>query len=105
MGHGRTLAALAADGTADDAPARPGIIEAMTERTAPDAGTLACPFVAFEDDRDERSERPDHRHRCYAEVRPAPRAIAHQEAFCLSGELRGLPHVPGLGAAGVGPGA
>ena len=23
-------------------------------------------------------------HRCYAEVRPAPRALAHQEAYCLS---------------------
>ena len=27
---------------------------------------------------------PDHRHRCYAEVQPAPRALAHQEAYCLS---------------------
>ena len=27
---------------------------------------------------------PDHRHRCYAEARPAPRALAHQEAYCLS---------------------
>jgi hypothetical protein len=44
----------------------------------------ACPFVAFEDDRDERASVPDHRHRCYAEVRPAPRALAHQEAYCLS---------------------
>src|SRR5512135_226644 len=44
----------------------------------------ACPFVAFEDERDERSTRPDHRHRCYAELRPAPRALAHQEAYCLS---------------------
>lgn len=44
----------------------------------------ACPFVAFEDDRDERASVPDHRHRCYAEPRPAPRALAHQEAYCLS---------------------
>ncbi len=44
----------------------------------------ACPFVAFEDDRDERATVPDHRHRCYAEVRPAPRALAHQQAYCLS---------------------
>ena len=63
----------------------------MTERTAPDAGTLACPFVAFDDDRDERSDQPDHRHRCYAEIRPAPRAIAHQAAFCLSGEFAACP--------------
>src|SRR5215207_4538153 len=47
-------------------------------------GAHACPFVAFEDDRDERATVPDHRHRCYAEVRPAPRALAHQEAYCLS---------------------
>ena len=47
-------------------------------------GAHACPFVAFEDDRDERASVPDHRHRCYAEARPAPRALAHQEAYCLS---------------------
>jgi LysM repeat protein len=40
--------------------------------------------VAFEDDRDARSTVPDHRHRCFAETRPAPRALAHQEAYCLS---------------------
>jgi LysM repeat protein len=40
--------------------------------------------VAFEDDRDERASVPDHRHRCYADARPAPRALAHQEAYCLS---------------------
>ena len=57
----------------------------MTERGLPLAdGASACPFVAFEDDRDERSSVPDHRHRCYAEPQPAPRAIAHQEAYCLS---------------------
>ncbi len=57
----------------------------MTERVLPLAdGASACPFVAFEDDRDERATVPDHRHRCYAEPRPAPRALAHQEAYCLS---------------------
>ena len=62
-----------------------GIIRPMTERGLPHSdGATACPFVAFEDDRDERSDRPDHRHRCYAEVPPAPRAIAHQEAYCLA---------------------
>jgi hypothetical protein len=40
--------------------------------------------VAFEDDRDERASVPDRRHRCYAESRPAPRALAHQEAYCLA---------------------
>ena len=57
----------------------------MTERGLPIVdGAPACPFVAFEDDRDERSSSPDHRHRCYAETQPAPRALAHQEAYCLS---------------------
>jgi hypothetical protein len=57
----------------------------MTERGLPlPDGAPACPFVAFEDDRDARATGPDHRHRCYAEVRPAPRALAHQEAYCLS---------------------
>ncbi len=57
----------------------------MTERGLPLAdGAPACPFVAFDDDRDERASVPDHRHRCYADQRPAPRALAHQEAYCLS---------------------
>ena len=57
----------------------------MTERGLPTSdGAHACPFVAFEDDRDERATSPDHRHRCYAEPNPAPRALAHQEAYCLS---------------------
>jgi hypothetical protein len=47
-------------------------------------GAHACPFVAFDDDRDERADVPDHRHRCYADSPPAPRALAHQEAYCLS---------------------
>src|SRR5688572_9335969 len=63
----------------------PGIIAAMTERGLPSAdASPACPFVAFEDERDERADRPDHRHRCFAEPEPAPRALAHQEAYCLS---------------------
>jgi hypothetical protein len=57
----------------------------MTDRGLPIVdGAPACPFVAFEDDRDSRATSPDHRHRCYAEIRPAPRALAHQEAYCLS---------------------
>src|SRR5262245_47848598 len=56
----------------------------MTERGLPPDGAPACPFVAFEDDRDARATVPDHRHRCFAEARPAPRALAHQEAYCLS---------------------
>jgi nucleoid-associated protein YgaU len=56
----------------------------MSERGTPGDGPPACPFIAFEDERDERSSSPDHRHRCFAEVTPAPRALAHQEAYCLS---------------------
>ena len=63
----------------------------MTERTAHDASVTACPFVAFVDDRDERSDVPDHRHRCYAEIRPAQRALAHQQAFCLSASFADCP--------------
>ena len=57
----------------------------MTERGLPTVDSApACPFVAFEDDREARSTSPDHRHRCYAELVPSPRAAAHQEAYCLS---------------------
>ena len=57
----------------------------MSDRGLPIVdGAQACPFVAFENDRDERARSPDHRHRCYAEERPAPRALAHQEAYCLA---------------------
>lgn len=71
----------------DDASRRraAGIIPAMTERGLPPVdGSPACPFVAFDDDRDARADEPDHRHRCFAEPQPAPRALAHQEAYCLS---------------------
>jgi hypothetical protein len=61
------------------------MIPAMSDRGLPIVdGAPACPFVAFEDDRDGRSTAPDHRHRCFAEPRPAPRALAHQEAYCLA---------------------
>ena len=64
----------------------------MTERGAATSDRApACPFVAFDDDRDERADRPDHRHRCYAEIRPAPRAIAHQESYCLSPRFPACP--------------
>ncbi|MGI8927972.1 MAG: LysM peptidoglycan-binding domain-containing protein [Candidatus Limnocylindrales bacterium] len=59
--------------------------------TLSDAGPSTCPFVALELDRDRRSERPDYRHRCYAEQVPAPRTIAHQERFCLSPNFSGCP--------------
>ncbi len=61
------------------------MIRAMSERGLPiPDGAPACPFVAFEDDRDARASAPDHRHRCFAEKTPAPRALAHQDAYCLS---------------------
>jgi hypothetical protein len=64
----------------------------VTERGLPVVdGAPACPFVAFADDRDARATSPDHRHRCYAEARPAPRALAHQEAYCLSSSFPVCP--------------
>ncbi len=61
------------------------MMPSMTELGLPIVdGAPACPFVAFGDDREARATGPDHRHRCFAEVRPAPRALAHQEAYCLS---------------------
>jgi LysM repeat protein len=51
----------------------------------------ACPFVALDSDRDRRAEAPDSRHRCYAEPVPAPRALSHQKAFCLSADFPGCP--------------
>ena len=64
----------------------------MTDRGLPIVdGAPACPFVAFEDDRDGRALAPDHRHRCFAEPRPAPRALAHQEAYCLSSAFAVCP--------------
>ena len=43
-----------------------------------------CPFLALATDRDARADVPDRRHRCYAEPEPAPRAIAHQQQYCLT---------------------
>jgi LysM repeat protein len=64
----------------------------MSDRGLPIVdGAQACPFVAFENDRDERGTSPDPRHRCYAEERPAPRALAHQEAYCLAPAFPACP--------------
>ena len=68
------------------------MIGAMTERSA--TGTerqVVCPFVAFDDDRDHRSDAPDHQHRCFAESPAASRALAHQAAYCLSSSFPGCP--------------
>ena len=72
---------------------RAGRVESalMATRGTFDTGPQACPFIALELDRDRRSERPDYRHRCYAEQVPAPRTIAHQERYCLSPNFSGCP--------------
>jgi hypothetical protein len=54
-------------------------------------GHAACPFVAFEDDRDHRADNPDYRHRCFAAAEPEPRALPHQERFCLSAAFAQCP--------------
>lgn len=64
----------------------------MDERHAPvTEAPRACPFIAFDDDRDRRSDVPDHRHRCFAEPTPATRAMAHQQAYCLSSAFPTCP--------------
>ena len=61
----------------------------MTDRTADPQ--VVCPFVAFDDEGDFRASVPDHRHRCYAEKPAAPRALAHQAAYCLSASFAACP--------------
>lgn len=51
----------------------------------------ACPFLAFELDRDHRSDRPDDRHRCFAEPTAAALSVAHQETYCLSPNFAACP--------------
>lgn len=63
----------------------------MTAPGTPFESPRACPFVALEQDRDRRSDTPDYRHRCFAEPTPAPRSIAHQEAYCLSPNFAACP--------------
>jgi LysM repeat protein len=54
-------------------------------------GPAVCPFVAFEDDRDHRSNAPDYRHRCFASAEPEPRAFPHQERYCLASDFAECP--------------
>jgi nucleoid-associated protein YgaU len=64
----------------------------IEEPTTPfDVGPSACPFVAFEDDRDHRSNSPDYRHRCFAAPEPEPRAFPHQERYCLAADFARCP--------------
>jgi LysM repeat protein len=65
------------------------VIEEPT--TSLEGGPSACPFVAFEDDRDHRSGSPDYRHRCFASPEPEPRAFPHQERYCLSPDFVRCP--------------
>jgi nucleoid-associated protein YgaU len=65
------------------------VIDEPTELS--DGGPSACPFVAFEDDRDHRSSKADHRHRCFAAPEPEPRAFPHQETYCLTAGFAGCP--------------
>jgi LysM domain len=65
------------------------VIEDPTEQSAD--GPSACPFVAFEDDRDHRSSKADYRHRCFAAPEPEPRAFPHQERYCLSEDFARCP--------------
>ncbi len=77
-----------------------------------EGGPSACPFVAFEDDRDHRSSSPDFRHRCFAAPEPEPRAFPHQERYCLTAGFTACPvfldwarqEVAAVKAAGAGAG-
>jgi len=64
----------------------------IEEPTNPfDGGPGACPFVAFEEDRDHRASGADYRHRCFAAPEPEPRAFPHQERYCLSADFPQCP--------------
>ncbi|MGA2513017.1 MAG: LysM domain-containing protein [Candidatus Limnocylindrales bacterium] len=64
----------------------------IEEPTTPfDGGPDACPFLAFEEDRDHRASGPDYRHRCFAAPEPEPRAFPHQERYCLSADFARCP--------------
>jgi hypothetical protein len=63
----------------------------MNARPPDDVGMPACPFVAFDDDRRERSAEPDRRHRCYAESPPAARSSFHQQTYCLGADFADCP--------------
>jgi nucleoid-associated protein YgaU len=65
------------------------VIEEPTELV--DGGPTACPFIAFEADRDHRSNKPDYNHRCFAAPEPEPRAFPHQERYCLSANFARCP--------------
>ncbi len=67
------------------------MIRPMSDRTGSLAQATVCPFIAYDDDRDGRGSVPDHRHRCFAETPAAPRALAHQAAYCLSSTFAGCP--------------
>ena len=78
---------------ARQAPPGAGMIYPMSDETVTSfqEGHAACPFVAFEDDRDHRADHPDYGHRCFAAAEPEPRALPHQERFCLSAAFAQCP--------------
>jgi LysM repeat protein len=68
------------------------ICDVIEETPTPlEGGPSACPFVAFEEDRDHRSSVPDYRHRCFAAAEPEPRAFPHQERYCLAAAFPQCP--------------
>ncbi len=53
--------------------------------------SLACPFLGLAEDRGTRFAVPDRRHRCFADREPSPRAIAHQQQYCLQATFAVCP--------------
>jgi len=62
----------------------------MNERASAEPA-IVCPFLAYGEERDFRASVPDHRHRCFADSPAAPRALAHQAAYCLTSAFAGCP--------------
>jgi len=71
---------------------RCGYHAAVTDRAPlPVEGAGTCPFLGLDADRDLQAKVPDRRHRCYAEIAPAPRAMAHQQHYCLTPSFPACP--------------
>ena len=81
-----------------------GIICRMSEENAMSfgEGNAACPFLAFDDDRDHRADYSDSRHRCYAAAEPEPLDCVAPGAVLPLGGLRRLPGLPRMGQRGSG---
>jgi len=71
---------------------RCGYHAAVTDRAPlPVEGAGTCPFLGLDADRDLQAKVPDRRHRCYAEIAAAPRAMAHQQHYCLTPSFPACP--------------